>query len=241
MKKHIARMVTALFILAAFAGILTACASEKAVEMQALLDEFIADFTIPADDENPRVEAFQRIENEDMYGKRYNPKQKVNDEGFPLKDDGTVDTAAARREDTFGGRLDGIIDVYNALPDPDKNASGMDRFRRNLEVFNNQVNDYREVSYVVLIVEEKLLDLIARNVKAQEEGDKPLLTMEPIPFPLEDRGQYERMMNAYNGLSTEQKNLYSGCGRAHADKLSAAYTQLLLWDAEIKAAAALLG
>ena len=60
MKKQIARMVTAVLVIAAFAGILSACTSKNAVEMQGMIDQVIKDF------ETPTSKAFQTAKQDEI-------------------------------------------------------------------------------------------------------------------------------------------------------------------------------
>jgi len=66
MKKQIVRMMAAILIMAAFAGVLSACASESAIEMQDMIDKLVAEYYIPKAGTAPAVEAYQTAKYEEF-------------------------------------------------------------------------------------------------------------------------------------------------------------------------------
>ncbi|MCL2796545.1 MAG: hypothetical protein FWD58_00605 [Firmicutes bacterium] len=202
MKKHIARMVTAVLMVAAFAGILSACASENAVEMQNMLDELIADFTIPAKPPNdPRVQAFQRSDADTLVATADNPAPN------PL---------------TFRQRVEEIDEFYDALTVPEREASGMSRVRKNFNAFKTKVNDYRAVSAWVTDVDALVYLLIMGN-------PNPALHNVPMKIAATRAGEVWDLEDRYLAFTKEQRDLYASCDSIHASALTKNWIQIFEW------------
>ena len=246
MKKRIARMVTAIFVITAFAGLIVGCTPktvDQAVFMQEMIDQLYADF------ENETRTIYQTPYEIAPDGKTYEKgsggytfEVKPLDEEFEVLGadkqvypfEGSSMKCRITGNDkyvfTFDARLEAITTFYNLLTAAEQRAAGMSKPKARLDKLLGQIADYEAVEIVVFGVEYLQISLSGLN----PGGTIPQITSD----------KYTRAAGLwfdYEGLFESQKELFRSCPKvpgeklSNADRLSDAFDQLLAWKDRIEA------